>query len=296
MGGVCPGAFLEPVRGLCPGAVVWLTVSNVLIGEDGPQVIDFGIFRTVESTALTQAGLVDRLARVHVPRLGRRFEIGPPTDMLSLGGRAGLRRHGRRPVRHRDHGGAAVPRGPRHPRISSTRARGAGYGGLGGLGQVQEELAVLLVKPYLSLRADVPRELTRLASCSNSRRRSGSGYPGRRAAWPAALPSGRAARGAGRGVSTARHHQRAPARRGAARARLVSSKACMNARISTGFSRTPRTSPSSNRPEESSDCRAAASAAGSITNPRSVTVIRRWPDGMRPATRRGQQDADWFRG
>ena len=52
----------------------------------------------------------------------------------------------------------------------------------------------------------------------------------------------------------------------------MSCKACRNARISTGFSRTPRTSPSSNRPEESSDCRAAASAAGSITNPGSVTV------------------------
>ena len=32
--------------------------SNVLIAEDGPRVIDFGISRAVESTALTQAGLV----------------------------------------------------------------------------------------------------------------------------------------------------------------------------------------------------------------------------------------------
>ena len=35
-----------------------LKPSNVLIAEDGPRVIDFGISRAVESTALTQAGLV----------------------------------------------------------------------------------------------------------------------------------------------------------------------------------------------------------------------------------------------
>ena len=39
-----------------------------------------------------------------------------------------------------------------------------------------------------------------------------------------------------------------------------------------GFSRTPWISPSSSRPEESSDCRAADSAGGSITRSRSVTA------------------------
>ena len=34
-----------------------LKPSNVLIAEGGPRVIDFGISRAVESTALTQAGL-----------------------------------------------------------------------------------------------------------------------------------------------------------------------------------------------------------------------------------------------
>ena len=35
-----------------------LKPANVLLAEDGPRVIDFGISRAVESTALTQAGLV----------------------------------------------------------------------------------------------------------------------------------------------------------------------------------------------------------------------------------------------
>ena len=35
-----------------------LKPSNVLLAEDGPRVIDFGISRAAESTALTQAGLV----------------------------------------------------------------------------------------------------------------------------------------------------------------------------------------------------------------------------------------------
>ena len=35
-----------------------LKPSNVLLAKDGPRVIDFGISRAVESTMLTQAGLV----------------------------------------------------------------------------------------------------------------------------------------------------------------------------------------------------------------------------------------------
>ena len=91
-----------------------LKPSNVLIAEDGPRVIDFGISRAVESTALTQAGLVIGSpgfmspSRPWVTRSGRGRHLQP-------GGGPGLRGHGRGPVRHRDHGSAAVPRGPRLP-------------------------------------------------------------------------------------------------------------------------------------------------------------------------------------
>ena len=40
------------------GAAPAMLPSNVLLAEDGPRVIDFGISRAAESTALTQAGLV----------------------------------------------------------------------------------------------------------------------------------------------------------------------------------------------------------------------------------------------
>ena len=82
----CPfgrkGVYRRLPRAWCTGN---LKPWNVLVAEDGPRVIDFGISRAVESTALTQAGLVDRLARVHVPRAGRPFRVGPPSDIFSLG-------------------------------------------------------------------------------------------------------------------------------------------------------------------------------------------------------------------
>ena len=91
-----------------------LKPSNVLIAEDGPRVIDFGISRAVESIALTQAGLVIGSPGFMSPEQAAGYEVGPPATS-SAWGRSCLRRHGRGPVRHRDHGGAAVPRGPRHP-------------------------------------------------------------------------------------------------------------------------------------------------------------------------------------
>ncbi len=62
-----------------------LKPSNVLIAEDGPRVIDFGISRAVESTALTQAGLVIGSPGFMSPEQAAGFEIGPPTDIFSLG-------------------------------------------------------------------------------------------------------------------------------------------------------------------------------------------------------------------
>ena len=92
-----------------------LKPSNVLLAEDGPRVIDFGISRAVESTALTQAGLVIGSPGFMSPEQAMGYEVGPPTDIFSLG--AVLVFAAARPgaVRHRDHGFAAVSRGPRHP-------------------------------------------------------------------------------------------------------------------------------------------------------------------------------------
>ena len=62
-----------------------LKPSNVLIAEDGPRVIDFGISRAVESTALTQAGLVIGSPGFMSPEQATGYEVGPPTDIFSLG-------------------------------------------------------------------------------------------------------------------------------------------------------------------------------------------------------------------
>ena len=47
-----------------------LKPSNVLLAEDGPRVIDFGIAQAAEASAAASTDLSDRLARVHVPRTG----------------------------------------------------------------------------------------------------------------------------------------------------------------------------------------------------------------------------------
>ena len=62
-----------------------LKPSNVLLAEDGPRVIDFGISRAVESTSLTQAGLVVGSPGFMSPEQAVGYEVGPPTDIFSLG-------------------------------------------------------------------------------------------------------------------------------------------------------------------------------------------------------------------
>jgi serine/threonine protein kinase len=63
-----------------------LKPSNVLLAEDGPRVIDFGISRAVEAvTMLTQAGLVVGSPGFMSPEQAMGGEIGPPSDVFNLG-------------------------------------------------------------------------------------------------------------------------------------------------------------------------------------------------------------------
>src|SRR5689334_1978014 len=63
-----------------------LKPSNVLLAEDGPRVIDFGISRAAESsTMLTQAGLVVGSPGFRPPEQGMGGEVGPPSDVFNLG-------------------------------------------------------------------------------------------------------------------------------------------------------------------------------------------------------------------
>src|SRR5512142_1062114 len=63
-----------------------LKPSNVLLAEDGPRVIDFGISRAAESsTMLTQAGLVVGSPGFMSPEQAMGGEVGPPSDIFNLG-------------------------------------------------------------------------------------------------------------------------------------------------------------------------------------------------------------------
>jgi eukaryotic-like serine/threonine-protein kinase len=62
-----------------------LKPSNVLLAHDGPRVIDFGISRATESSMLTQAGTVVGSPGFMSPEQAEGGEVGPPSDVFSLG-------------------------------------------------------------------------------------------------------------------------------------------------------------------------------------------------------------------
>lgn len=62
-----------------------LKASNVLLATDGPRVIDFGIARAVDATALTQPGIAAGTPAFMSPEQALNRDVGPPTDVFSLG-------------------------------------------------------------------------------------------------------------------------------------------------------------------------------------------------------------------
>src|ERR1700747_302448 len=62
-----------------------LKPSNVLLAEDGPRLIDFGICRSVETRALTHTGMVVGSPGFMAPEQAEGHEVGPPSDIFSLG-------------------------------------------------------------------------------------------------------------------------------------------------------------------------------------------------------------------
>jgi eukaryotic-like serine/threonine-protein kinase len=62
-----------------------LKPSNVLLADDGPRVIDFGISRAAEESPLTGTGLIVGSPGFMSPEQARGHAVGPPTDVFSLG-------------------------------------------------------------------------------------------------------------------------------------------------------------------------------------------------------------------
>jgi serine/threonine protein kinase len=62
-----------------------LKPSNVLLPEDGPRLIDFGISRSMETSALTSAGTVVGSRGFMSPEQTEGRDVGPPSDIFSLG-------------------------------------------------------------------------------------------------------------------------------------------------------------------------------------------------------------------
>lgn len=63
-----------------------LKPSNILLAADGPRVIDFGIVRALEGTALTRTGVVvGSVGYVSPEQIRNGAQVGPASDVFSLG-------------------------------------------------------------------------------------------------------------------------------------------------------------------------------------------------------------------
>ena len=62
-----------------------LKPTNVLLAHDGPRIIDFGISRAAEASALTGTGLVVGSPGFMSPEQASGDEVGPASDIFSLG-------------------------------------------------------------------------------------------------------------------------------------------------------------------------------------------------------------------
>ncbi len=62
-----------------------LKPPNVLLAEDGPRLIDFGISRSAEMSPLTRTGMVIGSPGFMSPEQALGHEAGPPSDIFSLG-------------------------------------------------------------------------------------------------------------------------------------------------------------------------------------------------------------------
>jgi predicted Ser/Thr protein kinase len=74
-----------------------LKPSNVVLGPDGPRVIDFGIARALENTALTRSGMMLGTPQFMAPEQILDRPVSPALDVFALGALAAYATSGRAP-------------------------------------------------------------------------------------------------------------------------------------------------------------------------------------------------------
>ncbi|MEU9914265.1 serine/threonine-protein kinase [Streptomyces sp. NPDC051001] len=75
-----------------------LKPSNILLAPDGPRVIDFGIVRALEATAMTRTGaIVGSVGYVSPEQIRNGGQVGPPSDVFALGAVLAYAASGREP-------------------------------------------------------------------------------------------------------------------------------------------------------------------------------------------------------
>lgn len=81
------GGLAEGLADVHAAAIVHrdLKPSNILLAHDGPRLIDFGTSRAVEASALTHTGQVVGSPGFMSPEQAEGLEVGPPSDIFSLG-------------------------------------------------------------------------------------------------------------------------------------------------------------------------------------------------------------------
>jgi len=101
-----PHAVLDLAAGLAEGLAAIhaagvvhrdLKPTNVILADDGPRVIDFGIARSAEDTALTRIGQVIGSPVFMSPEQAAGRDIGPASDIFSLGSVLAFAAAGRAP-------------------------------------------------------------------------------------------------------------------------------------------------------------------------------------------------------
>ncbi|MGW2821597.1 protein kinase domain-containing protein [Streptomyces sp. NPDC001443] len=98
----CRGLFAALAEGLAAVHAHGVTHRdlkplNVILGAQGPQLIDFGIARGVGQTALTDAGFASGTPGFTAPEVLMRNEVGPAADVFALGATIAYAATGRAP-------------------------------------------------------------------------------------------------------------------------------------------------------------------------------------------------------